>query len=123
MNKENNIEEIKLKEINPEEALKIVKNIIVNMGDSRIDFTEKRAIEVVLNELEIYTIHYKHLRKEWNRLVEEILGKGYYNYACDTFSCDKETADDIIYKFNHTTPLKRFCRKIKKYIKTKIEEW
>lgn len=74
-------------------------------------------------KLEFYKFRYTELRKEWDKLVNIILGEDYYNYGCDTYSCDRLTAEDILYKFNHTTAISRLYNKIKKYIKHKIGEW
>lgn len=52
-----------------------------------------------IKEKELYEYRYKELRKQWNRLVNALLGKGYYNYGCDTYSCDEFTVDDLIYKY------------------------
>ena len=41
---------------------------------------------------------YKNLRKNWNKLVDEILGKDYYNMGMDTYTCDDLTCEDIINK-------------------------
>lgn len=56
-------------------------------------------IEKLKQEKELYEYMYKELRKQWNRVVDELLGEDYYNDGCDHYSCDKFTADDLIYKY------------------------
>lgn len=64
-----------------------------------ICWKEVQEIKRLKHEKEMYKHIYTELRKQWNRVVDEILGKNYYNYGCDHYSCDKFTADDIIYKY------------------------
>ena len=56
-------------------------------------------IEKLKQEKELYEHMYKELKKQWNRVIKELLGENYYNYGCDTYSCDKFTADYLIYKY------------------------
>ena len=59
-------------------------------------FSEYKDIK---REKELYEYMYDELRKQWERIVDNLLGKDYYNYGCDHYSCDKLTADDLIYKY------------------------
>lgn len=52
---------------------------------------------------------YKELRKNFNKLTNEILGEDYYNMGMDTYNCDQETTDDILYKY------KRLKKELKFY--------
>lgn len=56
-------------------------------------------IEKLKQEKELYEHMYKELRKQWDRVIKELLGGDYYNYGSDHYSCDKFTADDLIYKY------------------------
>lgn len=56
-------------------------------------------IDKLKQEKEMYEYAYKELRKQWNRVINALLGKDYYNYGCDHYSCDEFTADDLIYKY------------------------
>ena len=56
-------------------------------------------IEKLKQEKELYEHMYKELRKQWDRVIKELLGGDYYNYGGDHYSCDKFTADDLIYKY------------------------
>ena len=42
---------------------------------------------------------YKELRKNFNKLTNEILGEDYYNMGVDTYNCDEETTEDLLYKY------------------------
>lgn len=57
-------------------------------------------------------IHYTNLRQCFSKLIEAILGKDYYNTACDTYTCDKLACEDMLYTLKHNTR-----RKYKKNIK------
>lgn len=59
----------------------------------------EEEVEELKREREMYETCYKELRKQWNRVVDELLGKNYYNDGCDHYSCDQFTADDLIYKY------------------------
>ena len=56
-------------------------------------------IKKLKQEKEFYEYAYNELRKQWNRVISELLGENYYNYGCDHYSCDEFTADDLIYKY------------------------
>lgn len=56
-------------------------------------------IEKLKQEKELYEYAYNELRKQWNRVIKELLGEDYYNDGCDHYSCDEFTADDLIYKY------------------------
>jgi hypothetical protein len=48
----------------------------------------------------IRLLQYENLRKYFNEnLVDPILGKGYYNYGMDVYSCDEIITEDIKAKF------------------------
>lgn len=59
----------------------------------------EKNIKELKQEKEMYEYLYIELRKQWNRMVDELLGKDYYNYGCDHYSCDEFTVDDLIYKY------------------------
>lgn len=42
---------------------------------------------------------YENLRDNYNRIIDNILGKDYYNMYMDTYHCDDGCADDIISKY------------------------
>lgn len=56
-------------------------------------------MEVDYKELyECYASHYNHLRAVFDSITETLLGKDYYNYGMDWFSCDEFTGEDIVHK-------------------------
>lgn len=61
--------------------------------------TNVGSIENLIWERDYYKLRFEELNKQWNKVIDEILGKDYYNYGCDWESCDRLTAEDIIYKY------------------------
>ena len=59
----------------------------------------EEELEKLKFERDFYELRFKELNKQWQRVIDELLGKNYYNYGCDWKSCDEFTADDLIYKF------------------------
>jgi hypothetical protein len=59
----------------------------------------EEELEKLKFERDFYELRFKELNKQWQRVIDELLGKDYYNYGCDWKSCDEFTADDLIYKF------------------------
>lgn len=55
----------------------------------------------------IYLI-YKELNRHYQRLIDELLGKDYYNYGMDAYSCNEESCNDMLHEI----------RKMKKLIST-----
>lgn len=45
---------------------------------------------------EIEKLQYENLRKQFNKIIHELLGKCYYNMAMDVYKCDEQCADDVI---------------------------
>ena len=50
-------------------------------------------------ERDYYKLRFEELNKQWNRVIGKLLGKDYYNYGSDWKTCDKFTADDLIYTY------------------------
>ena len=50
-------------------------------------------------ERNYYKLRFEELNKQWNKVIHKLLGENYYNYGCDWKTCDKFTADDLIYKY------------------------
>jgi len=53
---------------------------------------------------------YKELRKNFNKITDEILGEDYYNMGIDTYNCDQETAEDLLYKYKELKNEIRFYK-------------
>lgn len=49
----------------------------------------------------INLLQYQNLREQFRRLINEVLGEGYYNMGMCNYSCDRFTVDDLIYKFKN----------------------
>lgn len=50
----------------------------------------------------IRLLQYDSLRKNFRELVEEVLGKDYYNMGMDVYSCDAESCEDIAREANRS---------------------
>ena len=48
------------------------------------------------------------LRKNFQRMVEDVLGKDYYNLASDVYDCDRICCEDITRKANRSLFEKMF---------------
>lgn len=55
--------------------------------------------EKLLQERDYYKLRFEELNKNWNEVVKQLLGEDYYNYGCDWYTCNKITAEDLIYKY------------------------
>jgi hypothetical protein len=77
---------------------------------------ENSREEDILWERDFYKLRFEELNKQWNRVIDELLGEDYYNYGCDWASCDKLTADDLIYKYKKKERWWKFWKKISKKI-------
>lgn len=51
----------------------------------------------------IYLIH-KELNGHYQRLIDELLGKYYYNYGMDAYSCNTESCEDMLHEIRRTIP-------------------
>ena len=52
----------------------------------------------------IYLIH-KELNGHYQRLIDELLGKYYYNYGMDAYSCNTESCEDMLYEIRRMKKL------------------
>mgnify|MGYP001278392732 CR=1 FL=1 len=43
----------------------------------------------------ISLMQYENLRKHFNKLVDNVLGKDYYNMGMDVYTCDEITCEDL----------------------------
>lgn len=62
---------------------------------------ENRELEFYKNfydENKIALMQYKSLRKHFHKMVEDVLGKGYYNMGMDVYECDRLCCEDITNK-------------------------
>lgn len=59
----------------------------------------EEELENLIWERDYYKLRFEELNKNWQRVIDEVLGKDYYNYGCDWNSCNKEAEEDLIYKF------------------------
>ena len=55
----------------------------------------------------IRLLQYENLRKNFQELVDHVLGCGYYNLGADVYTCDKITCDDIKRAFDELEFLTR----------------
>lgn len=50
------------------------------------------------DENRVKLLQYDSLRKNFHKMVDDVLGKDYYNMAMDVYDCDKECCEDITRK-------------------------
>ena len=55
-------------------------------------------------EFPIYQIH-RELNGHYHRLINELLGKGYYNMGMDAYSCNAESCEDMLHEIRRMRKL------------------
>lgn len=55
-------------------------------------------------ECPIYQIH-RELNGHYQRLINELLGKGYYNMGMDAYSCNAEACEDMLHEIRRMRKL------------------
>lgn len=55
-------------------------------------------------ECPIYQIH-RELNGYYQRLINELLGKGYYNMGMDAYSCNAESCEDMLHEIRRMRKL------------------
>ena len=45
--------------------------------------TNVGSMENLIWERDYYKLRFEELNKQWHKVIDEILGKDYYNYGCD----------------------------------------
>lgn len=55
-------------------------------------------------ECPIYQIH-RELNGQYHRLINELLGKGYYNMGMDAYSCNAESCEDMLHEIRRMRKL------------------
>lgn len=55
-------------------------------------------------ECPIYQIH-RELNGHYLRLINELLGKGYYNMGMDAYSCNAESCEDMLHEIRRMRKL------------------
>ena len=53
-------------------------------------------------ENRIALLQYKSLRINFDKMVADVLGSGYYNMGMDVYTCDELACNDITQKANRT---------------------
>lgn len=48
------------------------------------------------NDRDYYKLRFTELNKNWRKLINELLGEGYYNMGCDWYTCDKEILENFL---------------------------
>lgn len=65
-----------------------------------LEMLQNENINELKHDRDYYKLRFTELNKNWRKLTNELLGEDYYNMGCDWYNCDKETVDDLIYKYN-----------------------
>lgn len=82
----------------------------------------EEELEKLKWERDYYKLRFEELNKHWNKTIEVMLGKGYYNLGCSWDTCDNLTEEDLIYTYNHTTSFKRLIKRIKKHLREVLDD-
>ena len=53
------------------------------------------------NKTRLQLTHYNNLRKYYNKLIDEIMGKNYYTISPDVMNSDTEAYEDMIYRIKY----------------------
>ena len=67
------------------------------MSDEDIEFYKK-----FYEENRVPLMQYESLRNNFNSMVDDVMGEGYYNMAMDVYDCDRICCEDITRKANRT---------------------
>jgi len=81
---------------NDPEILKAELQDLINEVDLYVSCVDKHHNE--LQESRISILQYNSLRKYFQEMVTNILGKDYYNYEMDVYECDRQCCEDITHK-------------------------
>ena len=69
---------------------------MVDKNKEKIDY--KKFYE----ENRIALLQYESLRENFNKMIDDVLGKDYYNMAMDVYDCDRICCEDITRKANRS---------------------
>ena len=89
-----------------------VRDVLIEKGYDVLELPDKRFLRVsweyadkdvptyeflkeFYNENRIAIMQYESLRKHFRQMIEDVLGKGYYNMGGDVYECDRITCEDI----------------------------
>ena len=53
------------------------------------------------DETRLQLTHYNNLRKYYNKLIEEVMGKDYYTISPDVMNSDTEAYEDMIHRIKY----------------------
>lgn len=67
-----------------------------------IDEKDSEFYRKFYEENRVALLQYKSLRENFDRMVDTVLGKNYYNMGMDVYTCDKICCEDISLKANRT---------------------
>lgn len=62
-------------------------------------YINKNEYEQLVHERDYFKLRFLELDKQWHRVIHKLLGENYYNYGSDWESCDRFSADDLIYRY------------------------
>lgn len=67
----------------------------INLLTTERDYYQQKYEELINQDVAIQLLQYQNLRKNFNKLVECVLGEDYYNMGMDVYTCDELTCEDI----------------------------
>ena len=88
----------KSEEVRRDRLLRKRKEIDKELGINSHQESSNQVQRDINREYELLEKLYKHVCKEFRRVVDELLGKDYYNMGMDQYTCTTMIADDLIRK-------------------------
>jgi len=85
--------------------------------------TNVGSIENLIWERDYYKLRFEELNKQWNKVIDEILGKDYYNYGCDWESCGKKIKMYELLRTFKREGIENFVTTRKKYIDVILSDY
>lgn len=85
-------------ELEKDKSRLIHKHKLLNQTLSKVREKKKEQLDTNVENLKLTKLVYDNLRRNFNMVVDEVLGTDYYNYGMDSYTCDRLTCEDIINK-------------------------
>ena len=79
---------------------KLLNKTLSKVKEEKKEYKTKlqEQLDTNVENLKLTKLVYDNLRRNFNMVVDEVLGPDYYNYGMDSYTCDRLTCEDIINK-------------------------
>ena len=68
-------------------------------GNKRNKQIDKETLEFYKEQLRLSELRWISLLENYSIIIDEVLGKNYFNYGHDVYSCDQHSREDILKEF------------------------